>query len=331
MKDGGLTRFGCLSYAVLTQTDDLGPTYAIERTDDGNVRISSDASASSEGGGDVLRVTIPPRFCGVDVTLGAAGASASISSIVEATLRVRTNGGDIELGSIKGASVDVDTNGGAIRARTVSADTRARTNGGSMTMSGKLVGSLVYVDTAPGGSFMGESIFGDKININTGGGAVHAKSLRVSEIGVVRSDGGRIDVGGVEGAGEEMIALDSGGGDINVKFAERVHIVHVNSRGGTIEASFPSGFAAPTHVVGSYLGKPTDARIDLPSADDGLFTAHARVVHGSNDEIARKVSAGAEGASVTLDSDGASIDIRATSWIASALAASKRTSTPLPS
>lgn len=256
-----------------------------------------------------------------------AKATASVESVVDAFVRVRVDGGDVDLGSIKGSVVDVETNGGSIKANAINADVRARTNGGSIAVSGKVVGSSVFADVSPGGDFTAGAIFGDRVHVNTGGGVVRAKSLRVGDIAVVRTSGGGVDVGGLEGAGEEMIALDSGGGDIAVAFGERVHIVHVNSRGGAIAASFPSGFAATTHVVGSYLGETIDRKITVPSANDtASFVSHARIVHGVDDAVARKVSAFSEGASVTLDSGGADVSVKSTSWLAGALAASKLSS-----
>ena len=284
-----------------------------------------------------VRARIPPRFCGVDARLLGENSTIFVESVVEAAVRVRTNGGDVELGSIKGSTMDVDTSGGAVRARgSVSADSRVRTAGGDVTMSGKFVGSVVYVDTEPEGKFHAEAVFGDKVNVNTGGGDATAKSLRVGEFGLVRTSGGAVSIGSLEGAGEEMIGIDSGGGDVTVKFAERVHIAHVNSRGGGIDASFPSGFSPQPHVIGVYRDAIVDDIIHLPSADgvDGAksapSTARARLVHGSSDEVARKVAAAAEGSFVTLDAsnvaDAGIVRIDTHSWFTSALAAARSSS-----
>ena len=205
--------------------------------------LESDIGSASVSGTDAvtMSIKIPPRFCGVSVKLGAKKSRARVESIVEASLKVQTNGGGIDLGTIKGATMDLDSKGGDVRASgTVSADSRVRTGGGNVSFAGKLVGSIVYVDTEPAGAFEVESVFGDKINVNTGGGPASARSVRVGEMGLLRTGGGTVSIGGLEGAGEDMIAIDSGGGDVSIKFSERVHIVHINSRGGAIDASFPS-------------------------------------------------------------------------------------------
>lgn len=304
----------------------------------GEVVLVRDArTGARDGTRAAVRARIPPRFCGVDARLRGENSTISVESVVEAGVKVRTNGGDVELGTIKGSTMDLDTSGGAVRARgSVSADSRVRTAGGDVTMRGKFVGSVVYVDTEPEGKFHAEAVFGDKVNVNTGGGDATAKSLRVGEFGLVRTSGGAVSIGSLEGAGEEMIGIDSGGGDVSVKFAERVHIAHVNSRGGGIDASFPSGFSPQPHVIGVYRDAIVDDIVQIPSADgvEGVKsappTARARLVHGSADEVARKVAAAAEGSFVTLDAsnvaDAGIVRIDTHSWFTSALAAARASS-----
>lgn len=304
----------------------------------GEVVLVRDArTGARDGTRAAVRARIPPRFCGVDARLMGENSTILVESVVEAGVKVRTNGGDVELGTIKGSTMDLDTSGGAVRARgSVSADSRVRTAGGDVTMRGKFVGSVVYVDTEPEGKFHAEAVFGDKVNVNTGGGDATAKSLRVGEFGLVRTSGGAVSIGSLEGAGEEMIGIDSGGGDVSVKFAERVHIAHVNSRGGGIDASFPSGFSPQPHVIGVYRDAIVDDIVQLPSADgvEGVKsappTARARLVHGSADEVARKVAAAAEGSFVTLDAsnvaDAGIVRIDTHSWFTSALAAARASS-----
>lgn len=287
---------------------------------------------SGDGGGAAatVRVTarVPPRFCGLEARLRGRNSDVFVESIVEAAVKVRTNGGSVGLGSIKGSTLDVETNGGDVRARgSVSADSRVRTNGGSIDMKSKFVGSIVYVDTEPEGAFRAQAVFGDKVNVNTGGGDASAKSLRVGEFGLVRTSGGTITIDGLEGAGEEMIGIDSGGGDISVKFGERVHIVHVNSRGGAIDASFPNGFTPAPHVIGEHDGAQIDVVVPLPDADRDAFAssprAASRLVHGETDEIARKVAAAAEGSCVTIDANDGIVRLSTTSWLQSVLGAAK--------
>ena len=287
----------------------------------------------AQGGGDdaePVRVTarVPPRFCGLEARLRGENSDVFVESIVEAAVKVRTNGGWVGLGSIKGSTLDVETNGGDVRARgSVSADSRVRTSGGSIDMKGKFVGSIVYVDTEPDGAFRAQAVFGDKVNVNTGGGDASAKSLRVSEFGLVRTSGGNITIDSLEGAGEEMIGIDSGGGDVSVKFGERVHIVHVNSRGGAIEASFPNGFTPAPHVIGEHGGAQIDDVVVLPDSDRDAFASStrttSRLVHDETDEIARKVAAAAEGSCVTIDATDGVVRLSTTSWLQSALGAAK--------
>jgi len=312
--------------------------FRVERTEEGFVRVlESEAGSTSVSGVDAvtMSIKIPPRFCGVSVKLGAKKSHARIESIVEASLKVQTNGGGIDLGTIKGATMDLDSKGGEVRASgTVSADSRVRTGGGKVSFAGKLVGSIVYVDTEPAGAFEVESVYGDKINVNTGGGPASARSVRVGEMGLLRTGGGAVSIGGLEGAGEDMIAIDSGGGDVSIKFSERVHIVHINSRGGAIDASFPSGFSPAPYVIGEFAGRRVDGVQPLPDPEGsgGPSSPRARVVHGVDDEIARKVAAAIEGSAVTLDASADSsaksssigrVSVSTTSWIAAALAAAK--------
>jgi len=311
--------------------------FRVERAEDGSVRVleSETGSASVSGAEAVtMSIKIPPRFCGVSVKLGSEKSRAQIESIVEASLKVQTNGGGIDLGTIKGATLDLDSKGGDVRASgTVSADSRVRTGGGKVSFAGKLVGSIVYVDTEPAGAFEVESLYGDKINVNTGGGSASARSVRVGEMGLLRTGGGAVFIGGLEGAGEDMIAIDSGGGDVSIKFSERVHIVHINSRGGAIDASFPTGFSPAPYVIGEFAGRRVDGVQPLPDPEGSVPSSpRARVVHGVDDEIARKVAAAIEGSAVTLDTSADSsaksssigrVTVSTTSWIAAALAAAK--------
>lgn len=290
-----------------------------------DVRAVGSAEASTA---TRVRATVPPRFCGVDVSLSGERSSVFVESVIEAALKLRTNGGDVGLGSIKGSIMEVDTKGGSVRARaSVSADSRVRTEGGDVVMGGKFVGSVVYVDTEPnveaphqgGGKFQAEAVFADKINVNTGGGAVAAKSVRVGEFGLLRTSGGSIAIGALEGAGDEMIGIDSGGGDIDVTFGERVHIAHVNSRGGVVSASFPSGFSTAPHVVGVHEGELIDRVVPLP--DPAIeHPRGVRIVHDDTDPIARKVAAASEGSSVVLDAGAGDVRLRAHSWFARAIA-----------
>ena len=143
----------------------------------------------------------------------------------------------------------------------------------------------------------------------------------------MRTSGGNITIDSLEGAGEEMIGIDSGGGDVSVKFGERVHIVHVNSRGGAIEASFPNGFTPAPHVIGEHGGAQIDDVVVLPDADRDAFASStrttSRLVHDETDEIARKVAAAAEGSCVTIDATDGVVRLSTTSWLQSALGAAK--------
>ncbi|CEF98157.1 Domain of unknown function DUF4098 [Ostreococcus tauri] len=305
---------------------DLGDGFDVRREGErGEIVVVTDGRIAGTSRAVTIRATIPPRFCGVDAALDGRGSSVFVESVVEAGLKLRTNGGDVGLGTIKGSIMDVETRGGSVRARSsVSADSRVQTQGGDVIIGGKLVGSVVYVDTETdeegrGGKFQVEAVFADKINVNTGGGAVAAKSVRVGEFGLVRSGGGDVVIGALEGAGDEMIGIDSGGGSVDVAFAERVHIAHVSSRGGAIEAAFPSGFSPFPHVVGVHNGVLVDDIVTLPNPAIE-HPRGVRIVHDDTDVVARKVAAGSEGASVVLDARAGPVRLRADSWFARAVA-----------
>lgn len=190
-----------------------------------------------------VRARISLRFCGVDVWLRGENLMILVELVVEVGVKVCMNGGDVELGMIKGLTMDLDTSGGAVRARgLVSVDFRVCIVGGDVMMCGKFVGLVVYVDIELEGKFYVEVVFGDKVNVNIGGGDATAKSLRVGEFGFVCMSGGVVFIGSLEGVGEEMIGIDLGGGDVFVKFVERVYIAYVNFRGGGIDVFFLSGF-----------------------------------------------------------------------------------------
>ena len=70
------------------------PTVTATRTESGDVTV-----VARGGAGGRARVPDPPRFCGVDVASG--GGDVHVTSVVEATVRVSSDGGAVTLGSVK--------------------------------------------------------------------------------------------------------------------------------------------------------------------------------------------------------------------------------------
>lgn len=201
------------------------------------------------------------------------------------------------------ASVRVDTSGGSIELVSTRGEARLDTSGGAISVK-DLRGSLV-ADTS-GGSINIEDVEGD-VTADTSGGPIEVKSVR----GNVRADtsGGSISVSGATGdvladtsggsieiseAGGRVVAETSGGG-VNVSFA------HGNARGGTISSS------------GGGIRVALDPSINLTidaSASGGAVTSDLPLkLRGEASRTSLNGTLGAGGAKLVVEASGGPVRI----------------------
>ena len=310
--------------------DTTPPTVEARLTATGDVEC---VSSNFAGGKTTIACFIPPRFVGVAVQSG--GGDGIVASVVEATCDIKSDGGDVTLGSIKGAAMRVESAGGAVVGNVVTADAAVDTAGGSINF-GKLVGRRVRVSTL-GGAFATKATYAHHMDIDTAGGDVSINELRVGATGVLKTRGGVLKCKGLAGDADARVLVDTGGGACAIELRrEAAGALLVRTHGGEVRLGIPTQFQAGVKVSGRLLGRDvvdfenvvteTGANTDegfvnpfvsnaspLSSADnrnrDGESTALSttRMVGGVTDVAARKVAAAALASNVEVDTrvDGA--------------------------
>ncbi|UCF37309.1 MAG: hypothetical protein JSU96_00050 [Acidobacteriota bacterium] len=158
-----------------------------------NVLIDSKKTFSSwfnwgRSKGFVLRAEIPYRF----------------------NVDLRTSGGSIDLGDLKGEARS-ETSGGSLRFGSIDGPIWGRTSGGSIDLDGATGG--VDVETSGGSIRLGEVI--GRIDASTSGGSISAEAISgEAELG---TSGGAINVRHVAGS----LRAETSGGNISAVFSEQ--------------------------------------------------------------------------------------------------------------
>ncbi|MGE0641526.1 MAG: DUF4097 domain-containing protein [Thermoanaerobaculia bacterium] len=243
------------------------------------VRVSSEVSGNQRNtSADVdLTITVPDRF---DVDLETMGGDIRITG-VEGRLDGQTMGGAIVLHEVRG-EVTLNTMGGKIQVTDSEADGKVSTMGGNVEfhnvrggLKGTSMGGLVTIDDSDG---IGAGA-GNVVRISTMGGPIHVKTApagaEVSTMGgnvTIESAGGPVDAstmgGRIEiGEASSDVTASTMGGDVVVRMVGSGGDVDIESKGGTIELTLPSGFAADFDLELAYTRNSKRAyeiRSDFP-------------------------------------------------------------------
>jgi len=231
---------GALEEICVEVTSDSGDIQSLATFDfaesSGAVSAVGMAAASAPAGAALhMKAWVPERFCSVDIT--AEGAAVAVRSVIEASLRVHSGGGDVKLGTVRASDAEVSTGGGALDGAITAYTVAVATGGGPLQLK-RLVGRRVELDSA-GGDVGLRVVYGDDIVVRSGGGAVTINSAKISESGVVHSGGGAVNVLGADG----RLTLRSGGGNVEVQMHAEAQSVDIDSGGGSVGVALPTDCA----------------------------------------------------------------------------------------
>jgi TonB family protein len=277
------------------------------KTDPGNVHIFTDekaqvsyhvvvqADSRDPGAQEFLRkFTLGARRVSSGVYLearlpwkkfpGQFGVSFEIHVPRQYSLRVNTQGGNIEVQDIEGL-VDLVTGGGNItvgrvnprasaeptRAGSIAA--RLETQGGQISI-GDVAGTLRA--TTSGGHITTGNIGGDAV-LHTGGGQIQAG--RIAGIATLETGGGNIRV---ERSGSSATADTTGG---QIDFGEAAGAIHAHTGGGTIHIGHVTGpTVLETKGGGIFLGQ-VDAPLSVSSGEGDIVAYLPRELAATIDAL----------------------------------------------
>ncbi|CAL6382012.1 unnamed protein product [Bathycoccus prasinos] len=258
------------------------------------------------------------------------------------------------LKSVKGAYVNVETLNGDVLCETIQANASIKTNGGDV-IAKRVVANDLRIDAGTGGNVHIDSVFVHDCELHTKKGEVRSKkNFRASGNTKCITNGGDISLENVECGDEDAeVTIDArsqgsgNGGDISIHFAPRVTNVQVYTNNeGSINARVPSGFPAfvlrreenqPDEVIVpetnkkeanrsfKSFGETTTTR-ELSQDDKNTKAVSAfgaRIVHDTDDVLARKMRAEYESKSSVVFSLGSSASTKSkkllslveTSWL----------------
>ena len=258
------------------------------------------------------------------------------------------------LKSVKGAYVNVETLNGDVLCETIQANASIKTNGGDV-IAKRVVANDLRIDAGTGGNIHIDSVFVHDCELHTKKGEIRPKkNFRASGNTKCTTNGGDISLENVECGDEDAeVTIDArsqgsgNGGDISIHFAPRVTNVQVYTNNeGSINARVPSGFPAfvlrreenqPDEVIVPDTNKEANRRSfksfgettttkELSQEDKNtkaVSSFGARIVHDTDDVLARKMRAEYESKSSVVFSLGSSASTKSkkrvslveTSWL----------------
>ena len=258
------------------------------------------------------------------------------------------------LKNVKGAYVNVETLNGDVLCETIQANASIKTNGGDV-IAKRVVANDLRIDAGTAGNIHIDSVFVHDCELHTKKGEIRSKkNFRASGNTKCITNGGDISLENVECGDEDAeVTIDArsqgsgNGGDISIHFAPRVTNVQVYTNNeGSINARVPSGFPAfvlrreenqPDEVIVpetnkkeanrsfKSFGETTTTR-ELSQDDKNTKAVSAfgaRIVHDTDDVLARKMRAEYESKSSVVFSLGSSASTKSkkllslveTSWL----------------
>jgi len=221
-----------------------GHSPPVSATQDGPA-ISVIAPPGALAPGTPLRLAIPGRYAGLDIT--TAGGAVSVEGVTEAGLRVASAGGDVCLGDARTTAAAVATGGGALTARILSGDDVCVSTGGGDATIGRLVARTGAVDTRPGetegerrsttsstGALSINAALGDRFAF-AARAPITIATLHARETAAVTSAAGPVTLRGVDGNAD--VRVGAPGGRISLHLLAGAAGVRVTAPGGTITAA----------------------------------------------------------------------------------------------
>jgi hypothetical protein len=259
------------------------------------------------------------------------------------------------LKNVKGAYVNVETLNGDVLCETIQANASIKTNGGDV-IAKRVVANDLRINAGTGGNIHIDSVFVHDCELHTKKGEIRSKkNFRASGNTKCITNGGDISLENVECGDEDAeVTIDArsqgsgNGGDISIHFAPRVTNVQVYTNNeGSINARVPSGFPAfvlrreenqPDEVIVPETNKKeanrsfksfgeTTTTKELSQEDENTKSVSsfgARIVHDTDDVLARKMRAEYESKSSVVFSLGSSASTKSkkgvlslveTSWL----------------
>jgi DUF4097 and DUF4098 domain-containing protein YvlB len=177
----------------------------------------------------------------------------SISIPSEFSIDVKTAGGSVSVGSIKGA-VHASTAGGSINFGKITGDAHAQTAGGSIDIAGAT--GNVDANTAGGSIHVGET--GGKVNVRTAGGSIHIDGVRNGL--EARTSGGSVNLTHVGG----IVNAQTSGGSISAEFSEApTGACTLHTAGGGIDVTLDPSWAIDLDAQTSAGGVDTQIPVTI--------------------------------------------------------------------
>ncbi|KAJ7299612.1 hypothetical protein O6H91_Y192200 [Diphasiastrum complanatum] len=185
----------------------------------------------------------------------------------EASIRVKTTGGDIKIGRSKGSIACIESNGGAFEAIAVSAATKVKTCGGRISIE-KLVGNTINMESG-GGNVNVRSLYGGDVTLISGGGRVDVRHMQVSS-STISTQGGAVSINGLGG----NLKILSSGGNVIIQLHEDAMQVDIDSGRGDILVFIPAQLVAQVKHLGSG-NLSAEGPVSKMEAFPGVFTIQA--------------------------------------------------------
>jgi len=197
-----------------------------------------------------VEVGIPENF---NVNLSTAGGDIQIQGNLSGFAKVKTAGGDIQVGNVEGET-EIKTAGGDIEAGDIAGGAAITTAGGDIKIGA--VNGEADVKTA-GGDITIDNV-GDRLTASTSGGDIELGN--VGGDAVIKTAGGDIEVGQVAGSA----TLKTAGGDIVLESAQGR--VAAGTAGGDLELRNISGSLKAKTAGGDILAEMDPGTESGPSS-----------------------------------------------------------------
>mmetsp|Transcript_152 Transcript_152/g.336 ORF Transcript_152/g.336 Transcript_152/m.336 type:complete len:373 (-) Transcript_152:375-1493(-) len=255
-----------------------------------------------------LEVTAPEKWISYDIE-SKGGAPVHVSKVVEASLAVRSHGGDVELGAVRAYSAHVHTMGaarcGALRGNELSgSNVELRTGRGAIDLK-RLIGQRVQVELHNAPLRVG-ALYAENIVVHTGGAAVDIGTLDCSgHEANIETEGGKISVNSLDGNAN----LFSRGGDVEVHLHAKIGSVRIASSGGTVRVAVSP---QSTVAVAVRAARVVHCQGTVVALDP---RTHERVAHFAPDGSGKQPRYGtlSEGV-VSVDAGEGTVEIERVGW-----------------
>lgn len=246
------------NFAAQQQHLAKGHNESAPSNDKGPVSVLIQQQSPHSGKDNALTAWVPERWCSLDVS--SRGGSIAVANIVEANLRVRSAGGNIKLGKVRGSDVFIDSTGSSrepvpqpsgatsdqpsapppppvpeVAAKEVSASKVIISAGSGEVAVGRLLGLDVQL-ACRGKAGLG-AVYSDRFKAVAGSVAI--ANLSCSQGAAIEATAGNIKVSGLDGNAE----LSTADGNVRVHLNEGCGDVSIVCRNGDVHCSISPSLA----------------------------------------------------------------------------------------